>query len=142
MNGMCAVGTYHNLAFDSPASPLHAASACAMQRQLGYIFNHKCVEDDDSSCSTPDAEGFSYMVGCAAPFPPRHIFASGCVPPPARAQSPDADFVYSSTSAFPHRAARQLRVRLECASVCRVPSQSRARSLQVSRRPGAPAEPR
>eukprot|EP00892_Ulva_mutabilis_P000083 jgi/Ulvmu1/10075/UM006_0022.1 len=69
MNGMCAAGTYHDLGFDAADSPIRQASACSMQRQLGYIFNHKCTDDEDSSCATPNAEGFSYMVGIGNHYP-------------------------------------------------------------------------
>ena len=64
MNGMCAVGMYQTLGYDAVESPLRKSAACFMQRQLGYIFNHKC-QFSNSSCNTPDSEGFSYMVGCA-----------------------------------------------------------------------------
>lgn len=65
MNGMCAVGMYQALGYDSLESPLRKSAACFVQRQLGYVFNHKCLPTN-SSCNTPDSEGFSYMVGCAA----------------------------------------------------------------------------
>ena len=68
MNGVCAAALYNYYGFDEFNSTTMADSRCFMQRQLGYIFNHKCPEDtksSNSSCNTPDAEGFSYMVGCA-----------------------------------------------------------------------------
>ena len=65
MNGMCAVGIYQTLGYDSLESPLRKSAACFMQRQLGYIFNHKCAFGN-TTCNTPDNEGFSYMVGCAS----------------------------------------------------------------------------
>eukprot|EP00892_Ulva_mutabilis_P000082 jgi/Ulvmu1/10074/UM006_0021.1 len=70
MNGMCAVGTYQALGYDSQESPLRKSAACFMQRQLGYIFNHKCPFGN-TTCNTPDAEGFSYMVGFGSYYPTR-----------------------------------------------------------------------
>eukprot|EP00892_Ulva_mutabilis_P000098 jgi/Ulvmu1/10089/UM006_0036.1 len=68
MNAMCAAGVYGRLAFDADDSPLRKDAACFMQRQLGYIFNHKC-ETRGSSCNTNGTEGFSYMVGIGANYP-------------------------------------------------------------------------
>jgi hypothetical protein len=37
---------------------------CMMQRELGYLTNHKCARSDAAyKCVTPTAEGWSYMVG-------------------------------------------------------------------------------
>lgn len=66
LNGVCLAGMAAKLdLLNSAAVP---DSTCFMQRQLGYIFNHKCADsadNSDSSCNTPDSEGFSYLVGCA-----------------------------------------------------------------------------
>lgn len=68
MNGMCAAGMYQTLGYDPVDSPLRKSAACFMQRQLGYIFNHKCERNlPGYSCNTNSTEGFSYMVGCALP---------------------------------------------------------------------------
>ena len=64
MNGMCAAGIYQTLGYDPVNSKARKDAACFMQRQLGYIFNHKC-SSGTSSCNTKGPDGFSYMVGCA-----------------------------------------------------------------------------
>lgn len=68
MNGVCAAALYNYYAFDQFIQTEMVESRCFMQRQLGYIFNHKCADSKkmvSSSCNTPTTEGFSYMVGCA-----------------------------------------------------------------------------
>ena len=65
MNGMCAAGIYQALGYDGVSSKARKDAACFMQRQLGYIFNHKCTTRG-SSCNTRGPDGFSYMVGCDA----------------------------------------------------------------------------
>ena len=69
LNGVCAAALYNHYGFDSWNKTEMVESRCFMQRQLGYIFNHKCSADEKttakSPCNTPGAEGFSYMVGCA-----------------------------------------------------------------------------
>ena len=76
MNGMCAAGIYQTLGYDAVDSPFRRDAACFMQRQLGYIFNHKCTTKD-YSCNTQGPDGFSYMVGCAHPPPPDCVGQSG-----------------------------------------------------------------
>jgi hypothetical protein len=66
LNGVCAAALYNHYAFDGFKTPNMVQSRCFMQRQLGYIFNHKCAasaKSRTSSCNTRSAEGFSYMVG-------------------------------------------------------------------------------
>eukprot|EP00892_Ulva_mutabilis_P000075 jgi/Ulvmu1/10068/UM006_0015.1 len=70
MNGMCAAGIYQTLGFDLVDSKARKDAACFMQRQLGYIFNHKCTTRDNS-CNTNGPDGFSYMVGIGRYFPKR-----------------------------------------------------------------------
>ena len=65
MNAMCAAGIQQTLGAAEGPTQARKDVACFMQRQLGYIFNHKCV-DRESSCDTHGPDGFSYMVGCAA----------------------------------------------------------------------------
>eukprot|EP00892_Ulva_mutabilis_P000072 jgi/Ulvmu1/10065/UM006_0012.1 len=68
MNAMCAAGVYDRLAYDAEDSAERKDAACFMQRQLGFIFNHKC-DTPGNSCNTPGEEGFSYMVGMGTHFP-------------------------------------------------------------------------
>ena len=92
MGGMCAAAIVEKYNLDPDNS---SRNRCFMQRQIGYMFNHKCAtcdEIDDSNdtvegnggefnntecskCDTPDSSGFSYMVGCAPLYlssPPAH----------------------------------------------------------------------
>lgn len=64
-NGICLSVIYQHLNFDEPTSNDRIRNRCFLQRQLGYMFNHKC-NTPGSSCNTADAEGFSYMVGYAS----------------------------------------------------------------------------
>eukprot|EP00892_Ulva_mutabilis_P000076 jgi/Ulvmu1/10069/UM006_0016.1 len=70
MNGMCAAGIYQALGYDGVDSKARKDAACFMQRQLGYIFNHKCTTPDNS-CNTQGPDGFSYMVGIGRYYPTR-----------------------------------------------------------------------
>ena len=72
MNGMCMAAIAGKLGLLSTTAA-ERESNCFIQRQMGYIFNHKCADDEehgDSSCNTSDSEGFSYVVGCGPRDPP------------------------------------------------------------------------
>ena len=69
MNGICLSAVYQHLNFDEPSSAARSRNRCFLQRQMGYLFNHKC-STPGSSCNTPDNEGFSYLVGCGPPSGP------------------------------------------------------------------------
>jgi hypothetical protein len=63
LQGACSAALYAKLVVDDYGSEDARAARCFLQRQLGYLTNHKC-NDTSSKCSTPDSEGWSYMVGC------------------------------------------------------------------------------
>lgn len=64
LNGICLTAVASKLGLLT--STFKRQAHCFMQRQLGYMYNHKCAdnaEHGDSSCNTDDSEGFSYIVG-------------------------------------------------------------------------------
>jgi hypothetical protein len=63
MQGVCSAALYAKLVVDDYTNEDARAARCFMQRQLGYLTNHKCTIPS-SMCNTPDSEGYSYMVGC------------------------------------------------------------------------------
>lgn len=65
LNAVCMAGIYHRFSLGQQDTRRVRDARCFMHQQLGYLLNHKC-DTAGSSCNTPDAEGFSYMVGCAA----------------------------------------------------------------------------
>lgn len=72
LNGVCTAALYNFYEFDAANKTEMVDARCFMQRQLGYIFNHKCLDPPEPEvykCNTADAEGWSYMVGCDSPAP-------------------------------------------------------------------------
>ena len=65
LQGVCAAAIYSKLGVDSYGSADAKGARCFMERELGYLTNHKCSRGGDYKCSTGDSEGWSYMVGCA-----------------------------------------------------------------------------
>ena len=66
LNGVCMAAVATKLGVLNSAA--ERDSHCFMQRQLGYMFNHKCADTSENSgaaCNTGDSEGFAYMVGYA-----------------------------------------------------------------------------
>ena len=62
---MCGAAIYQKMGLDSYDSEFNKRARCMMQRELGYLTNHKCTRTDGSKCNTGSSEGWSYMVGCA-----------------------------------------------------------------------------
>jgi hypothetical protein len=64
MNAICMAALYHKYGFDEMDQPKMKAARCFMQRQLGFVTNHKC-ERSNATCATKGKAGFSYIVGYA-----------------------------------------------------------------------------
>jgi hypothetical protein len=63
MQAVCAASIYAKLAVDGYDNVEARRARCLVQRQLGFLLNHKCTTTG-SKCVTSSTEGWSYMVGC------------------------------------------------------------------------------
>jgi hypothetical protein len=66
MQAVCAASIYAKLAVDDYDNVEARRARCLVQRQLGFLLNHKCTTSPGagSKCVTSSTEGWSYMVGC------------------------------------------------------------------------------
>jgi hypothetical protein len=64
LNAVCLSGIYQKLGINAFTDQKMKDARCLMQRELGYLTNHKCARSG-YKCNTATAEGWSYMVGCA-----------------------------------------------------------------------------
>jgi hypothetical protein len=75
------------LGVDKADNPSMKSARCFMQKQLGYLINHKCNRAG-ATCNTGITEGFSYLVGCAnillvhgsCSFQPNFLNVYACCP--------------------------------------------------------------